>query len=98
MHSAPCLQIGERDMAVVTSDPPPQPAVLVTEDELAELREDRARLEWMIARNGCMYTTADASGGTYDYRVIADDIAHGAWALGIGDTARQAIDRARGEK
>jgi hypothetical protein len=42
-----CLQIGDRGMAVVTSDPPPQPAVLVPADELAALREDAERYRWL---------------------------------------------------
>jgi hypothetical protein len=48
-HSALCLQIGDRGMAVVTSDPPPQPAVLVPADELAALRRDAER--WRFARD-----------------------------------------------
>lgn len=84
------LQIGDRGMAVVTSDPPPQPAVLVPADELAALREDAERGRWLISK--ATQKTA--------YDVLGDG---GQWSIGFFSddhhlTVRQAIDRARGVK
>lgn len=82
------LQIGERGMAVVVSDPPPQPAVIVPADELAALKDDAERFEWMLSSEARCYPLAIGEFGVVDY---LDEMAR-------GPTAREAIDRARSAK
>lgn len=60
--------------------------------ELAQLRADQARLDWLIQNECLVYATVNADGSTHGYCVRRDMCEP---SLGDGDTAREAIDNAR---
>lgn len=60
--------------------------------ELAQLRADQARLDWLIQNECLVYATVNADGSTHGYCVRRDMCEP---SLGDGATAREAIDNAR---